>query len=76
MRSCSQAGWVHDLYEAAGLPATVASTTGAAWQWKCVKRSTVRDEALRLTGLAAVGEIGSVSSVNCWGRMQATVMSP
>ena len=51
MRPCSQPGWVHDLCEAAGRPATVASATGAAWQWSCVKRSIVRDEALKLTGL-------------------------
>jgi hypothetical protein len=36
--ACSQAGWGHDLCETLGLPALVASTNGAAWQWKRVKR--------------------------------------
>ena len=36
--ACSQAGWVHDLCEEVGLPMTVASTNGKAWQWKRVKR--------------------------------------
>src|SRR5437763_1146377 len=54
--ACSQAGWVHDLCEELGLPATVASTTGAAWQWKHVKRKTDRDDARKLARLAAVGE--------------------
>jgi transposase len=58
--ACSQAGWVHDLCEELGLPVTVASTTGAAWQWKHVKRKTDRDDARKLARLAAVGEIGGV----------------
>jgi transposase len=58
--ACSQAGWVHDLCEELGLPALVASTTGAAWQWKHVKRKTDRDDALKLARLAAVGEIDGV----------------
>ena len=59
--ACSQAGWVHDLCEAAGVAAQVASTTGAAWQWKRVKRKTDRDDALKLARLAAVGEIDPVT---------------
>jgi transposase len=58
--ACSQAGWVHDLCGQLGLPATVASTTGAAWQWKRVKRKTDRDDALKLARLAAVGEVQAV----------------
>jgi transposase len=58
--ACSQAGWVHDLCEELKLPATVASTTGAAWQWKHVKRKTDRDDALKLARLAAVGQIDGV----------------
>jgi len=38
----------------------VASTTGAAWQWKHIKRKTDRDDALKLARLAAVGEIDGV----------------
>src|SRR4051812_34541279 len=55
--ACSQAGWVHDLCEELRLGVTVASTTGAAWQWKHVKRKTDRDDALKLARLAAVGEL-------------------
>ena len=58
--ACSQAGWVHDLCEPLGLAATVASTTGSAWQWKHVKRKTDRDDALKLARLAAVGEVEGV----------------
>lgn len=47
--ACSQAGWGHDLCEAAGLSARVASTTESAWQWKHVKRKTAQDDALKLT---------------------------
>src|SRR6266566_576389 len=58
--ACSQAGWVHDLCEELGLSPLVASTTGAAWQWKRIKRETDRDDALKLARLAAVGEIDGV----------------
>lgn len=56
----AQAGWVHDLCEQLGVPAVVASTTGAAWQWKHVKRKTDRDDARKLARLAAVGEVEAV----------------
>jgi transposase len=58
--ACSQAGWVHDLCEEVSVPALVASTTGAAWQWKHVKRKTDRDDARKLARLAAVGEVEGV----------------
>src|SRR5262249_48715885 len=56
----SQAGWVHDLCEELELPALVASTTGAAWQWQHVKRKTDRDDAGKLARLAAVGGLEAV----------------
>jgi transposase len=56
----SPAGWLHDLCEQLGLAIVVASTIGAAWQWKNVKRKTDRDDALKLARLAAVGEIDGV----------------
>ena len=59
--ACSQAGWVHDLCGALGLAVTVASTTGAAWSWKRVKRKTDRDDALKLARLAAVGALDAVA---------------
>ena len=58
--ACSQAGWVHDLCVELQLKPLVASTTGAAWQWKRVKRKTDRDDALKLARLTAVGEIDGV----------------
>lgn len=58
--ACSQAGWVHDLCVELKLAALVASTTGAAWSWKRVKRKTDRDDALKLARLAALGEIAAV----------------
>jgi transposase len=58
--ACSQAGWVHDLCEQLGLAPLVASTTGAAWQWKHVKRKTDRDDALKLARLTAVGQVEGV----------------
>src|SRR5262245_1939326 len=58
--ACTQAGWVHDLCEELKLPTLVASTTGAAWQWRHVKRKTDRDDALKLARLAAVGEVEGV----------------
>jgi hypothetical protein len=45
--ACSRTGWVqHDLCVELQLKPLVASTTGAAWQWKRVKRKTDRDDAL------------------------------
>jgi len=59
--ACSQAGWVHDLCEESGLPMTVASTNGEAWQWKRVKKKTDRDDALKLARLEALGEVDPVA---------------
>jgi len=61
VEACAQAGWVHDLCGELGRPVTVASTTGAAWQWQRVKRKTDRDDALKLARLAAVGELDPVT---------------
>jgi transposase len=58
--ACSQAGWLHDLCEELGLDVLVANTTGAAWQWKNVKRKTDRDDALKLARLAAVDELDGI----------------
>ena len=38
MEACSPAGWVTDLCQSLGVPFVVASTNGAAWAWKNVKR--------------------------------------
>src|SRR5262245_14832382 len=59
--ACALAGWVHGLAEQPGPDCLVASTAGAAWQWKHVKRKTDRDDALKLARLAAVGELDRVA---------------
>ncbi len=60
MEACSPAGWVTDLCQSLGVPFVVASTNGAAWAWKNVKRKTDRDDALKLARLASVGELQPV----------------
>ena len=61
MEACSPAGWVSDLCQSLRVPFLVASTNGAAWQWKNVKRKTDRDDALKLARLASVGELQAVT---------------
>ncbi len=61
IEACSPAGWAHDLCEELKLPCLVANTSGAAWQWKNVKRKTDRDDALKLAKLASLGELPTVT---------------
>jgi transposase len=61
IEACSPAGWISDACGEHGLRCLVANTTGAAWQWKNVKRKTDRDDALKLARLAAIGELPTVS---------------
>ena len=61
IEACSPAGWIRDTCSELGLRCLVANTTGAAWQWKNVKRKTDRDDALKLARLAAIGELPTVS---------------
>ena len=61
IEACSPAGWVHDLCGELKLPCLVANTSGAAWQWKNVKRKTDRDDALKLAKLASLGELPTVA---------------
>src|SRR6478672_7181134 len=58
--ACSPAGWVHDLCTELAIPCEVANTSGAAWQWKNVKRKTDRDDALKLAKLSSLGELPTV----------------
>ena len=74
--ACSQEGWVNDLCEEAGLPKTVASTTGEAWQWKRVKRKTDRDDALKLARLEAVGEVDPVAIPDRKTRQWKSLIGP
>src|SRR6516165_5609050 len=61
IEACSPAGSIRDTCSELGLRCLVANTTGAAWQWKNVKRKTDRDDALKLARLAAIGELPTVS---------------
>lgn len=56
----TRAGWVADLGRDLRVQAQVASTNGAAWMWKDVKRKTDRDDALKLAKLAAPGQLPPV----------------
>jgi transposase len=57
IEACALTGWVHDLCQAQGFKITVANTNQNAWCWKHVKRKTDKDDALKLTKLAALGMI-------------------
>ena len=71
IEACSPAGWVHDLCGELEFPCLVANPSGAAWQWKNVKRKTDRDDALKLAKLASLGELptvaGPAKAVREWG---------
>lgn len=57
IETCALAGWVYDLSQAVGFEVIVANTNQDAWSWKRVKRKTDKDDALKLTKLAALGQI-------------------
>lgn len=57
IEACTLAGWVHDLYQAENVEVIVANTNQQAWCWKHVKRKTDKDDALKLTKLAYMGQI-------------------
>jgi transposase len=57
IEACALSGWVHDLCEAEAFKILVANTNQKAWSWKHVKRKTDKDDALKLTKLAALGMI-------------------
>ena len=60
IEACALSGWVYDLCKGEGIETIVANTNGDAWSWKHVKRKTDKDDALKLTKLAALGLIESV----------------
>lgn len=60
IEACTITGWVHDLCKAAGFNIIVANPSHEAWSWKHVKRKTDKDDALKLTKLAALGQISPV----------------
>ena len=57
IEACAITGWVHDLCQAEGFKIIVANPSQEAWSWKHVKRKTDKDDALKLTKLAAIGQI-------------------
>ena len=60
IEACSICGWIADLAESLGIAVRVANTLGEAWKWKKVKRKTDRDDALKLTKLAATDQLPTV----------------
>ena len=60
VEACAITGWVHDLCKAEGFNIIVADPSQEAWSWKHVKRKTDKDDALKLTKLAALGQIARV----------------
>jgi transposase len=57
IEACALTGWVHDLCQAEGFKIIVANPNQEAWSWRRVKRKTDKDDALKLTKLAALGQI-------------------
>lgn len=60
IEACTLTGWVHDLCRAENFEVLVANTNQQAWCWKHVKRKTDKDDALKLTKLASLGQIDPV----------------
>jgi transposase len=60
IETSSISGWVRDLIQALGFNVIVANPSAEAWRWKNVKRKTDKDDALKLTKLAALDQISTV----------------
>lgn len=60
IETCTISGWVYDLCQAEQFEVLVANTNQQAWCWKHVKRKTDKDDALKLTKLASLGQIDPV----------------
>jgi transposase len=61
IEACRLAGWVHDLCHELGLVCHVANTAAEAWKFKHTKRTTDKDDALRLAQLFALGQLPTVT---------------
>ena len=68
VEACAITGWVHDLCKAQGFKIIVADPSQDAWNWKHVKRKTDKDDALKPTKLAALGQIVPVYIPNAESR--------
>jgi transposase len=60
IETCSISGWVHDRIQGLGYNVIVANPSTEAWRWKNVKRKTDKDDALKLTKLAALDQLSTV----------------
>jgi len=60
MEACGPSGWIHDLATELGRKTIVCSTNEDAWKWSNVKRKTDKDDALKLTRMAASNELNPV----------------
>ena len=60
VEACANAGWVHDVAVACGLPVKVANTAGEAWKFTHLKRKTDKDDAQRLAELEMLGQLPTV----------------
>lgn len=56
----SQAGWMHDLATALGVPIDVANTNDETFKWRKGRRKTDRDDALKLARLRALDMLPTV----------------
>ena len=60
MEACGPSGWINDLAISHGLKTLVCSTNEDAWKWSNVKRKTDKDDALKLSRMAAMNELEAV----------------
>ena len=60
MEACGPSGWINDLASSHGLKTLVCSTNEDAWKWSNVKRKTDKDDALKLSRMAAMNELKAV----------------
>jgi len=60
MEACGPSGWINDLAISHGLKTLDCSTNEDAWKWSNVKRKTDKDDALKLSRMAAMNELKAV----------------
>jgi transposase len=61
VEACLLAGWVRDLGAGLGVTCLVANTSSDAWKFKHLKRTTDRDDALRLAEVYLLGKFPAVA---------------
>lgn len=60
IEACSIVGWVADIARGLSIRIEVANANTDAWQWQRVKRTTDRDDALKLAKLCAMNQLPTV----------------